>query len=174
MSYESGGVFEMISREVLLTHVDYTLWATSKLLDAAGRLTAEEQTRDLQVSYRSVLGTLQHIYYADRIWLARLEGRTPAAFMDPEPGPGVDALKEHWPVVIKGLRDFVEFAPAGRMDEELAFQRLNGDSQHLTHWKVFLHVVNHATLHRGQVMAMLRQLGHVPPGTDYLFYHLQL
>jgi len=39
---------------------------------------------------------------------------------------------------------------------------------------VLLHIVNHATLHRGQVMGMLRQLGHVPPGTDYLFYHLQL
>jgi uncharacterized damage-inducible protein DinB len=24
------------------------------------------------------------------------------------------------------------------------------------------------------VMGMLRQLGHVPPGTDYLFFHLQL
>ena len=163
-----------VSREALLTHFDYTLWATSKLLDAAGRLTPEEQTRDLQVSYHSVLGTLQHIYYADRVWLARLEERTLAAFMDPAPGPGVAELKEHWPVVIKGLRDFVELAPVELFEQELHFRRLNGDSQHLTHWKVLLHIVNHATLHRGQVMAMIRQLGHVPPGTDYLFYHLHL
>ena len=60
--------------------------------------------------------------------------------------------------------------------EELAvrFRRLNGDEQKVTHWKVLFHIVNHATLHRGQVMAMLRQLGHVPPGTDYLFFHLNL
>ena len=31
-----------------------------------------------------------------------------------------------------------------------------------------------ARIVRGQVMAMLRQLGHVPPGTDYLFFHLTL
>ena len=163
-----------ISRSTLLTHFDYTLWASSKLLDAAGRLPDGELTRDLQVSHTSLLGTLQHIYYADRIWLARLEGRAPASFVDPEPGPGVPALKEHWPVVIKGLRDFVQFAPEGLFEEELPFRRLNGDEQRMTHWKVLLHIVNHATLHRGQVMAMLRQLGHVPPGTDYLFYHLQL
>lgn len=163
----------IVSRELLLTHFDYTLWASSKLLDAAGRLSEEELTRDLNVSHTSLLGTLQHIYYADRIWLARLEGRV-GQFADPEPGPNVAALKEHWPVVIKGLRDFVELAPEGLFDEELHFKRLNGDQQHMEHWKVLLHIVNHATLHRGQVMAMLRQLGHVPPGTDYLFYHLNL
>ena len=163
-----------VSREALLTHFDYTLWATSKLLDAAGRLTAEELTRDMQVSHTSLLGTLQHIFYADRIWLSRLEGRTLGSFMDPAPGPDVAALKEHWPVVIRGLRDFVEYAPEALLEEPLRFRRLNGDEQSVTHWKVLLHIVNHATLHRGQVMAMLRQLGHVPPGTDYLFFHLQL
>ena len=84
-----------IARSTLLTHFDYTLWATSKLLDAAGRLTQEELTRDLKVSHTSLLTTLQHIYYADRIWLSRLEGQTLATFMDPEPGPGLDILKEH-------------------------------------------------------------------------------
>jgi uncharacterized damage-inducible protein DinB len=163
-----------ISRGVLLTHFDYTLWASLRLLDAAGRLTAEELTRDLQVSHTSLLGSLQHIYYADRTWLARLEGRTRDAFMDPEPGPDVAALKEHWPVVIKALRDFVELAPEALFASDLTFKRLNGDGYSLAHWKVLLHIVNHATLHRGQVMGMLRQLGHVPPGTDYLFYHLQL
>jgi len=163
-----------ISRSTLLTHFDYTLWASNKLLDAAGRLSPEEQTRDLKVSHTSLLGTLQHIYYADRVWLSRLEGRTQPYFADPDPGPGIAELKEHWPVVIKGLRDFVEFAPEELFEQLLAFKRLNGDAQQVTHWKVLLHVVNHATLHRGQVMAMLRQLGHVPPGTDYLFYHLQL
>jgi uncharacterized damage-inducible protein DinB len=163
-----------ISRSTLLTHFDYTLWASSKLLDAAGRLNSEELTRDLQVSHTSLLGTLQHIYYADRTWLARLEGRTLASFADPDPGPGVGELKEQWPAVIGGLRGFVEAAPEELFEQPLAFRRLNGDAQSVTHWKVLLHVVNHATLHRGQVMAMLRQLGHVPPGTDYLFYHLQL
>lgn len=163
-----------IARSTLLTHFDYTLWASSKLLDAAGRLTTEELARDLQVSHSSLLGTLQHIYYADRIWLSRLEGRTLASFVDPEPGPDLDALKEHWPVVIRGLRDFVEYAPEGLFEQDLPFKRLNGDTQCMAHWKVLLHVVNHATLHRGQVMGMLRQLGHVPPGTDYLFYHLQI
>jgi uncharacterized damage-inducible protein DinB len=36
-----------------------------------------------------------------------------------------------------------------------------------------LHVVNHSTLHRGQVMGMLRQLGKQPPATDIFNFYLQ-
>ena len=32
------------------------------------------------------------------------------------------------------------------------------------------HVANHATMHRGQVVGMIRQLGIDPPSTDLLFY----
>ena len=32
------------------------------------------------------------------------------------------------------------------------------------------HVVNHATMHRGQIVGMIRQLGIDPPATDLLFY----
>jgi uncharacterized damage-inducible protein DinB len=38
-------------------------------------------------------------------------------------------------------------------------------------WQIVMHVVNHATLHRGQVMAMFRQLGVGPPPTDLIFYY---
>ncbi len=32
------------------------------------------------------------------------------------------------------------------------------------------HVVNHSTYHRGQLVTMLRQLGHTPPSTDFTRY----
>jgi uncharacterized damage-inducible protein DinB len=38
-------------------------------------------------------------------------------------------------------------------------------------WQIVLHVVNHATLHRGQAMALLRQLGMKPPPTDLIFFY---
>jgi uncharacterized damage-inducible protein DinB len=38
-------------------------------------------------------------------------------------------------------------------------------------WQIVVHVVNHATLHRGQIVGMLRQLGMKPPATDILFYY---
>jgi uncharacterized damage-inducible protein DinB len=40
-------------------------------------------------------------------------------------------------------------------------------------WKLVLHLVNHATLHRGQVTSMLRQVGQKPPNTDTFTYALR-
>jgi len=37
--------------------------------------------------------------------------------------------------------------------------------------KAVLHLVNHDSLHRGQVMAMIRQLGIAPPPTDLMMYY---
>src|SRR6516165_3598857 len=38
-------------------------------------------------------------------------------------------------------------------------------------WQIVMHVVNHATLHRGQIVGVLRQLGVKPPTTDIVFYY---
>ena len=37
-----------------------------------------------------------------------------------------------------------------------------------------LHVVNHATHHRGQVSGFLRAMGHTPPKIDLVFYYLKV
>jgi uncharacterized damage-inducible protein DinB len=43
----------------------------------------------------------------------------------------------------------------------------------LSAWQIVVHVVNHATLHRGQIVGMLRQLGMKAPATDILFYYFE-
>jgi uncharacterized damage-inducible protein DinB len=53
---------------------------------------------------------------------------------------------------------------------ELAFTLLNGDRNSMRLVDQMQHVANHATLHRGQVVGMIRQLGIAPPSTDLLFY----
>jgi len=40
--------------------------------------------------------------------------------------------------------------------------------------EIVLHVVNHATYHRGQITTMLRQLGRKPIGTDLIIYYRSL
>jgi uncharacterized damage-inducible protein DinB len=42
-----------VSADVLRTHLDYTAWATSLLLDAAAHLSPQELTRGFQTADRS-------------------------------------------------------------------------------------------------------------------------
>ena len=40
-------------------------------------------------------------------------------------------------------------------------------------WHTVLHLVNHSSYHRGQVVSLLRQMGYQPPSTDLVYYLAQ-
>jgi len=53
----------------------------------------------------------------------------------------------------------------------VASKSVDGIAYEIAAGKAVLHLVNHNTLHRGQVMAMIRQLGIAPPPTDLTVYY---
>jgi uncharacterized damage-inducible protein DinB len=57
-----------------------------------------------------------------------------------------------------------------KLTSELPFKLLSGDPSSMRLVDQMQHVANHATMHRGQVVGMIRQLGTDPPSTDLLFY----
>lgn len=158
-------------KSVLLLHLDYTAWATSLLLDAAAALTDEELARDLKASHKSLLDTLRHTFHADRVWLARFQGERRAFKDDAE--PSLAELRQIWPELLVRFREFADELSEGELESDLSYLNIKGEPYSAARWKVLLHVVNHGTLHRGQVMGMLRQLGHAPPATDLIYFYLK-
>lgn len=155
----------------LQTHLQFTGWASQRLLDAAATLSAEELTRDLKTAHGPVLSTLAHIYQADRIWLSRVQGEPRMTLTDPGEEHTLDVLRRDWPVLLERWVSALQDQDADRM---VTFRNLKGVWFEHRLWQVVLHVVNHATYHRGQVAAMFRQLGKVPPGTDLINYYRSL
>lgn len=157
----------------LVNHFDYTIWATEKILDSVHQLNEEELNRDLNVSHTSVLDTLRHIYYADRVWLARLSGKEVTSFADEGDGPDLTELSAVWPSLLKDFRDYIEGLTEHANQEPFSYRNLQGLEMTLRRWQAILHVVNHASIHRGQVVAMLRQLDKHPPSTDLVYFYLR-
>lgn len=162
-------------RQTLSYLIDYMVWANRELLSACVQLSPEELDRDLGDSHAGILGTLRHMFIAEHDWLARLreslasplaETRPDLLFPGVHPGPHLSQLLELWPSVWEGFRHFIATLPEPALDEEFAAM-----GERVPRWKLVLHVVNHATLHRGQTVGMFRQLGHQPPSTDLFTYH---
>ncbi|MGD0736529.1 MAG: DinB family protein [Terracidiphilus sp.] len=165
-----------ISRQALLYLIDYSIWADQQLLATCSALTPEEQSRDLGSSHIGVSGTLRHIYDAENLWLGQLrkgellplsDFTDPRRFPPTPPEQDLRSLEQRWTSVWEGLHNYVETLP----ESEFAIE-LRATDWTIPRWKILLHVVNHATLHRGQVMSMLRQMGKQPPGNDiFIGYH---
>jgi uncharacterized damage-inducible protein DinB len=154
---------------------DYTEWANELVLDAATKLADEELCRDFKISHRSILGTLVHMAGAEWIWLERWHGNSPPgaeawSIWSTESCPDLETLNGRWRQLTERRTGFIDELDQARLSAELAFTLLNGDPNSMRLVDQMQHVANHSTMHRGQVVGMIRQLGIAPPATDLLFY----
>lgn len=156
------------SPEQIATLFDYTRWASQKTLESVAPLSAEEFRRPIGGSFGSVQATLAHLYGADWVWLERWHGRSPRALPKAEELGSFDVLKDRWDEVQELQRAFVETMSPARMEEPVTYVNFAGQTWTYPLGETLLHAANHGTYHRGQIVTMLRQLGHKAPSTDYL------
>ena len=155
--------------ETLRTHLVYTQWATNRLLAAARELSADELSRDFGTADKSVLGTLTHVFAADRVWLARIQG-------EPQERTGpyeLDRLDADWTELYRRWHSWAAALDEAGAAERLSYRDLKGTPWVSPIWQIVLHVVNHGTHHRGQVSGFLRSMGRTPPALDLIAYYRQ-
>jgi uncharacterized damage-inducible protein DinB len=153
--------------------LDYSAWATQRLLDAAAKLSPEELKRDFQTADKTVLDTLAHNYAADRIWLTRVKGETRASFLDPE-DRDLNVLQAEWPALEQRWKLWMADLNDGGTDRVISYKDTRGNAYEQPVWQIVLHLVNHGTHHRGQVSGFLRSMGKTPPPLDLIAYYRSL
>jgi len=159
-----------LTTELIQDHLRYTEWADARLLTAAGELTQEQLQHDFGTADHSIIGTLAHVFGADRIWLGRLRQPQTVTLLEPHE---VDLryLTAAWPNVIHDWEALAGVWTADDLSVRVEYKTLNGTPYSTPRWQVILHLVNHATHHRGQVAGFLRALGVKPPGLDLVAFY---
>src|SRR5438046_10568721 len=148
------------------THLRYSGWASQRLLDAAKKLNPGDLTRNTGVSHDSILGTLSHIHFADRIWYSRVVDPNEPVIRQSDLG----TLEKEWPAIQRKWEAWAEGLQDGDLRRMVPCKSMAGVPYEVAAEKTVLHLVNHNSLHRGQVMGMIRQLGIAPPPTDLMMY----
>src|SRR6185295_19479555 len=105
----------------------YTAWAASRLLHAAAQLSPEELMRDFGTADKSVVGTLAHVFAADRVWIGRIQGRPPAKFITDE-DRNLALLQREWPVVLRSCKDWAEGLTTERVAQVASYHALKGNA----------------------------------------------
>ena len=154
---------------------DYTEWANNLAMDGAAKLSDEHLCHDFGISHRSIFGTLLHMAGADWIWWERWNGRSPTkdeawSLWTTDSCPHLAMLKDRWGNLVDARTRFIAELDEERLSAELPFKLLSGHPNSMRLVDQMQHIANHATMHRGQVVGMIRQLGFEPPATDLLFY----
>ncbi|HEY4594690.1 MAG TPA: DinB family protein [Thermoanaerobaculia bacterium] len=157
-------------RELLV----YMLWADRLTLAAVRQVKPEDLTRDAGISFGSVLGTLAHMVISQRLWLSRFLGNPLTSLPRLDEYPDLSS----WIAGSEETASQIEAFLAGLSGDQLAAPLTwaslpDGAVRTLPLWQAVVHLVNHTTYHRGQVVSLLRQLGYETPQTDMIRYFLR-
>jgi uncharacterized damage-inducible protein DinB len=151
----------------------YNRWQNEKLYSAADGLSDEARRQQCGAFFGSIHGTLNHLLWADRMWMSR--------FADiPPPSQTITqsvALHSDWDEFKVARVQFdgtiIGWADAIADDwltGALTYHaRSVGRDVSAPVWLLVAHFFNHQTHHRGQVHCMLTQAGIQPGVTDLPF-----
>jgi len=152
------------------TLVAYSAWATNRIFEALEELSPEETMRDMKSSHGSIHGTLTHLVGAEKIWLSRMSGTPDKATIKPTDVPTVADVKTTWEQTGFALAKFLGLQTDKKLEDTFGFLTLTGEQFTYRYGEALQHVVNHSTFHRGQVVALMRQMGHKPPDTGLTIF----
>ncbi len=150
----------------------YNAWANRQIYEAAAALSAEELERNMGAFFKSMLGTLNHLLTADRIWMKRFTGlgEVPAT---------LDTVL---------FREFAKLRLARETEDErisqwigtLSDEDLAGRFTYTTITDMrrvsqrlapaLAHLFNHHTHHRGQCHMILTALGRPSVALDLVLF----
>ena len=159
----------------------YNAWFNQRLYGACEQLADEDRKRDRGAFFGSIHGTLNHVMWGDKLWLARFVGQglgtsalEPQLLQVPAGAVHATVLFDDWSG-LKAERERLDAAIEAwlqQMPEDaplriMRYANTQGVQREHPAWKALTHFFNHQTHHRGQVTTLLAQAG-IPVGTTDL------
>lgn len=129
-------------------------------------LSDEQFTQPAAYSRGSVREQLLHLISCDDSWFSGLRGVEIPDDLKSVDFENRDSIRAHWDKVEQTMREYLQ----NLRDETLAEKPLSGEDKDLILWQVLLHVANHGTDHRAQILRLLNDMGVDTKYQDYIFY----
>jgi len=149
----------------------YSRWMNDGLFAACDQLSDEQRRQNCGAFFKSIHATLNHLLWADQIWLHRLTG-TPAPISEGIPGSAgqyesYEELKRERAAFDQVIDEWANGIDAASLEGDLSwYSGAVGREITKPRWLLITHMFNHQTHHRGQVHCMVTGFGVKTADTD--------
>lgn len=154
------------------TLLDYNYWAFERIWGCIMQLSDEQFIEEIDYSTGSIRNIVVHMMSATHRWLKRLQGVETPPHLSFDEFDTLAKTKNKWDEMRSEVIIYVNSLTREGLDELIYWELpARGLSLESNRWEILLHVANHATDHRAQILALLHQHFHL--GTveqDFLFY----
>lgn len=149
---------------------DYNYWARDKVWQCVCGISDEAYMQPVEYSMGSVHAQCVHTMWAEAIWLASVQNQSVPTFT-PDDFADRNAVKAKWDMIQSQW--LVYLSNLKEDDLDISFGK-HSSSQRGTYTQtigqVLIHVVNHGTDHRAQILRLLHGFGGDTVAQDMIFY----
>ncbi len=158
-------------KDIVKQMAAYNIWANQQLIALSVSLPEEKQIAEVPSSFNSLSKTFLHMWDAESSWWQRLKLHE-RIIVPSENFKG--SLRDITNGLVQQNQQWLDWInSASDLALEHVFQYQNSKKEMFKQpvYQMLLHVFNHGTYHRGQVVNILRQLGvEKIPQTDYIVW----
>lgn len=152
----------------LIKLCNYNIWANDRICSWI-KLAETKVDEEVTSSFPTIRKTLYHLWDAQFIWLARLNGESfntwPSHLFKGNLDEAIEGLKKN----SIAFADFIQQKKESEYSQKIEFKSLDGTAYFNTIEEITMHVMNHSTYHRGQLITMLRTIGFTTvESTDFI------
>lgn len=149
------------------TLLRYKDWADEVTYGALFALPEGEVTKRRQTNFGTMAHTLNHVLVVDDIFRHHLTGRRHSyTSRNTDDTPPLRDLYERQREMNRWYVELAEGLDGVALAETIRFEFVGGGEGAMTREEILLHLVNHATYHRGFVNDMMYQVPARPPAND--------
>ena len=149
---------------------NYNYWGHHKLLDALATVSKEDYIKPVPYSIGSLHEQIVHTMWAEGIWLYhRIQDKERPEWTAKD-YPNLAAVRQHWALVENNWRSYIATLMEAELDRVIEVKRGTGEIHYRSVAEIMMHVVNHGTDHRGQILRIIHDFGGETFGQDMIVY----
>ncbi len=159
-------------KDLLLKYAQYNVWANDLLIDVLLGLSEQQLDQEIVSSFPSIRKTVYHTWSAEHIWFQRLSLVEHPTWMEGGFFGTFSEACHNWKAASADLQHFTaNLYDEKALTHEFMYYDLKKNPHKTPVNQTLLHVFNHSTNHRGQLITMLRQAGVKKiPQTDFIAF----
>lgn len=158
-------------KKILVQYAAFNVWANQRIIDCIGNLSDDQVNREITSSFTSIYKTVLHMLDAESIWWQRVKL---VEQVDVPSANFTGTITELCNLLMKQSKlwkEWVELATEAALEHEFIYRNSKKEQFKQPMYEMLMHLFNHGTYHRGQLVTMFRQVGlETVPGTDFILF----
>ncbi len=147
-------------KDHLIHLFQYNDWAHRRILNTLAMLDDTEDERAL----------FTHLILSQQRWLERVRGEDTRGRRWFDAPYDLATCERAWTISLQEWLVFLETIDTAELGRVVDYVSAEGPAFRSTVQEIAVQLNSHAVHHRAQIARMIRQQGHAPPETDYIFF----